>query len=121
MSALHHAGLELRPEDAEAEVAFWGLLGWTEVEPPAGLGERARWVERGGAQIHLLVTETPSVPAAGHVAVVAPDYDATIARLRAAGHEAAPRTAYWGAPRTQVISPAGHRVEVMAAPPAPVA
>jgi hypothetical protein len=121
VSALHHAGLELRREDAEAEVAFWVLLGWAEVEPPDGLGERARWVERDGAQVHLLFSEAPSVADAGHVAVVAPDYAATIARLRAAGHEAAPRTAYWGAARTQVISPAGHRVEVMAAPPAPVA
>ena len=44
--------------------------------------------------------------------------DAAIARLRAAGHEAAPRREYWGAARTQVHTPAGHRVEVMAAPPA---
>jgi hypothetical protein len=118
VSALHHAGLEVHRDDAAAEVAFWALLGFAEIEPPAGLGQRARWVERSGAQIHLLFAEAPAVPDAGHVAVVAPDYEATVARLRAAGHDAAPRTAHWGAARTQVRSPAGHRVEVMAAPPA---
>lgn len=120
MNVIQHAGLELRREDADAEVAFWALLGFAEVEPPEPLRERSRWVERGGAQIHLLYDEDPVVPAQGHVAVVAEDYDAAIARLRAAGHEAAPRREYWGAARTQVHTPAGHRVEVMAAPPAPV-
>lgn len=117
---IHHVGLEVRREDTDAEVAFWALLGFTEVEPPAPLGERSRWVERGGTQLHLLFDEAPAIPRQGHVAVVAPDYDAAIARLRAAGHEAAPRLEYWGQPRTQVHTPAGHRVEVMAAPPSPV-
>jgi hypothetical protein len=56
------------------------------------------------------------IPAVGHVAVVADDYDEVVARLRAAGHEAVPRAQHFGAPRTQVRSPAGHLVEVMAPP-----
>jgi len=52
------------------------------------------------------------------VAVVCPDHDATLDRLRAAGLAPQPRAEYWGAPRSFVRSPAGHRVEVMAAPPA---
>lgn len=114
---IHHAGLEILRSGADAEVAFWALLGFAEVEPPEGLRERARWVERGGAQIHLLYDEDPVVPGQGHVAVVAADYDEVIARLRAAGHEARPRREYWGAARTQVHTPAGHRVELTAAPP----
>lgn len=116
---IHHVGLEIRERDAEAEVAFWALLGFTEVAPPApSLAARSRWVERAGTQVHLLFVEDPAIPGAGHVAVVAPGFDAVIGALRAAGHEAAPRERYWQAARTQVISPAGHRVEVMAAPPA---
>ena len=47
-----------------------------------------------------------------------PSVNASLARLRAAGLAPQPRAEYWGAPRSFVRSPAGHRVEVMAAPPA---
>jgi len=40
-----------------------------------------------------------------------------LARLRAARHDAAPRAEHFGSPRTQVRSPAGHLVELMAPPP----
>jgi catechol 2,3-dioxygenase-like lactoylglutathione lyase family enzyme len=49
--------------------------------------------------------------------VVVDDYDATIARLRAEGFDTQPREEHWGAPRSFVRDPAGHRVEVMSAPP----
>lgn len=115
---IHHVGLEIREGDADAEVAFWALLGFAEVPPPfPSLAARSRWVQRRGTQVHLLFAAAPVIPGAGHVAVVAADYDAVVAALRAAGHEAAERERYWKAARTQVISPAGHRVEVMAAPP----
>lgn len=115
---IQHVGLEIREQDAEDEVAFWALLGFAEVAPPeASLAARSRWVERDGDQIHLLYADAPAIPAAGHVAVVAADYDAVVAALRSAGHDAAPRAEYWGAARTQVVTPAGHRVEVMAARP----
>ncbi|WP_372787744.1 VOC family protein [Paraconexibacter sp.] len=117
---IQHVGLEIRAEKADAEVAFWGLLGFAEVAPPEpSLGERSRWVEdAAGFQIHLLWSDSPAVPDTGHVAVVAGwRFDEIVAALRAAGHEAAPRQEYWGSPRTQVVSPAGHRVEVMATPP----
>jgi len=117
---IQHVGLEVRADALDAEVAFWALLGFAEVAPPrASLAARSRWVELEGIQVHLLVVETPVVPASGHVAVVAADYEDAVAALRAAGHEAVPREEYWDAARTQVVSPAGHRVEVMAAGPAP--
>jgi len=120
---IQHVGLEIAAADADAEVAFWALLGFVEVEPPEpSLAARSRWVERAGTQVHLLFAEAPAIPAAGHVAVVAPAFEHVVAALRAAGHEAAERRRYWGHPpaaRTQVISPAGHRVEIMAAPPDP--
>lgn len=115
---IQHVALETRDADAGAEVAFWALLGFTEVIPPtASLAARSRWVERDGQQIHVLFAQEPVIAREGHVAVVAADYDEAVARLRAAGHEAAPRTEYWGEPRTQVRTPAGHLVEVVAAAP----
>jgi hypothetical protein len=114
---LQHTAIETRPGDAGALVAFFALLGFGEVEPPEPLRGRTRWVQRDGTQIHLLLTDEPVVPPQGHVAVVAPGYEATIAALRAAGHEVADRARYWGAPRAFATAPGGHRVEVMAAPP----
>ncbi len=115
---IHHASLELRREDCHAEVAFWELLGFAEVVPPAVLAERGRWVQRGEVQVHLVFSADPVIPRDGHVAVALADYDAVLARLRGTGHEAAPRTEHFGSPRTQVHSPAGHLVELMAPPPA---
>jgi catechol 2,3-dioxygenase-like lactoylglutathione lyase family enzyme len=115
---IHHVTLEVREGDLEACVRFWALLGFREVEPPETLRGRVRWVERGGTQIHLQLAAAPVVPPAGHVAVVAEDYEATLARLRDAGIEPDHRRQHWGAPRAFVRSPAGHRVEVMAWPPA---
>jgi catechol 2,3-dioxygenase-like lactoylglutathione lyase family enzyme len=113
---LQHIALETRREDVEAEVAFWGLLGFARVEPPASLADRATWLQSGPTQIHLLYADAPTT--SGHIAVIAPPpFDATIARLDAAGHTTEPRTPHWGAARAYVRSPAGHLVEVMAAPP----
>ena len=114
---LHHAALETRREDAEACVAFFELLGFARVEPPPSLRDRALWVERDGRQIHFQYADDPVVPSRGHTAVVADDYEATLARLREAGFEPRPREEHWGSPRCFVDDPAGHIVEVMAFPP----
>jgi catechol 2,3-dioxygenase-like lactoylglutathione lyase family enzyme len=115
---IHHVAIETRAGDVDAELRFWALLGFERVEPPATLRERAVWVERESTQVHLFLAEDPVAPPAGHTAVVAPDYTATIDRLAAAGVEVDERPQHWGAPRCFVRSPGGHRVEVMAAPPA---
>ena len=116
--SLQHVALELREKDAEAEVAFWALLGFAEVPPPPTLAGRARWVQRGATQLHLLFAEEPVVPREGHVAVVAEAFAELCARLAAAGRVPELREEHWGAARAFVASPAGHRVELMAfAPP----
>jgi catechol 2,3-dioxygenase-like lactoylglutathione lyase family enzyme len=111
---IHHVALEVAETDAGACVAFWALLGFEEVEPPAALRPRARWVQRGDTQVHLMLAEEPVVPPTGHVAVVAEDYDGAVARLLDAGFDPEPRAEHWGSPRCFVRDPAGHRVEVMA-------
>ena len=114
---IQHVALETSRSDADAANAFWRLLGFEPVRPPEALRDRADWLQKDGTQIHLLWSEEPVAPPEGHAAVVVGDYDATLERLRAAGHEIDPRTEHWGAPRAFVRSPGGHRVEVMAAPP----
>ena len=109
--------LEVAPGDVERSVEFWGLLGFEPVEPPAALAEAFAWVEREGTQVHLERNPSPVVPPHGHVAVVAPDFDRAVERLREAGFEVAPGRPHWGAPRAKTIAPGGHTVELMAFPP----
>jgi catechol 2,3-dioxygenase-like lactoylglutathione lyase family enzyme len=113
-----HVALETSPADGPAATAFWELLGFAVVAAPPSLGDRAAWLERNGTQIHLLWTDRPTLASAGHVAVVVPDYERTLARLLAAGHPVDRRTEHWGSPRAFTRAPGGHRVELMAAPPA---
>jgi catechol 2,3-dioxygenase-like lactoylglutathione lyase family enzyme len=116
---LHHVGIEIAPADLERSVEFWQLLGFSLVEPPAALADTFTWLEREGTQIHLMHTDVPSVPARGHVAVVAPDFAHTVAALKERGFEVRPGREHWGVPRAHTLAPGGHRVELMAAPPPP--
>jgi catechol 2,3-dioxygenase-like lactoylglutathione lyase family enzyme len=120
LAVLHHVGIEVAPADVEGLVGFFGLLGFQEVEPPETLS-RYTWLEREGTQIHLMPREQPIVPEVGHLAVVTPDFEEALARLQAAGFEAERRSEHWGQPRAWATAPSGHRVELMAAPPAPAA
>lgn len=113
---LHHVGIEVRAAEIERAVEFWLLLGFAEVEPPPTLSEFT-WLERGGTQIHLMPTESPTVPGRGHTAVVARDFEAALERLREGGFEVERRREHWGEQRAHAIAPGGHRVELMAAPP----
>lgn len=115
---LQHVSLEVRRADVPGELRFWALLGFEEVAPAGTLAEVAAWVQRSSTQIHLLFDDDPVVPPSGHTAVVAEDFDAAVAALRGAGFTPEERTRHWGAARAFVRTPAGHVVEVMAAPPA---
>jgi hypothetical protein len=114
---LQHVSLEIAPAEAEAAVGFWGLLGFEPVESPEALGGYVTWLECSGTQIHLIHTEEAGVPVLGHAAVVVDDFDEALGRLAGAGHEVAETRQLWGARRAFAISPGGHRVELMAAPP----
>lgn len=98
-------------------MSCWKLLGFTPIEAPEELGGYVTWLERSGTQIHLIHSESPTVPALGHPAVVVADFDAAFAALEAAGHEPERHRELWGEPRAFVTMPGGHRVELMAAPP----
>jgi hypothetical protein len=116
---LQHVSIEIAPGEAEAVVGFWRLLGFERVEAPEELGGYVTWLERSGTQIHLIHTEEASVPVLGHAAVVVEDFEGTVSRVEAAGHEVSETRQLWGARRAFAVSPGGHRVELMASPPPP--
>lgn len=113
---LHHVGIEVAPQDVERAVELFELLGFERVPPPPTLAEFI-WLEQGGTQIHLMPDPNAVAPPRGHLAVVVPEFEATLAALREAGFEVEPARKHWGAARARVLAPAGHRVELMAAPP----
>ena len=114
---LHHVGIEIKPAEIERAVEFWQLLGFAPVEPPAALAADFTWLEREGTQIHLMHTESPTVPPHGHIAVVTPAFERTVEDLRKRGFEVRAGREHWSAPRAHTVAPGGHRVELMAAPP----
>ena len=115
---IQHVSLEMRADEVEAGVAFWRLLGFEPVAAPGTLGERSTWVQRGRFQVHLMHREDPVAPPDAHLALHVEDYAEAVARLREAGFDPSPREQHWGAERAFVRAPGGHRVELMAAPPA---
>jgi catechol 2,3-dioxygenase-like lactoylglutathione lyase family enzyme len=118
---LQHVSIEVPTAEVARTVEFWDLLGFRSVEAPEPLQDYVTWLEREGTQIHLIHTDAAVVPTLGHVAVVAPDFEAALERLGGAGFDAAESRQLWGKRRAFAIAPAGHRVELMEAPPPPSA
>jgi catechol 2,3-dioxygenase-like lactoylglutathione lyase family enzyme len=114
---LHHVGIEVAPAEIERTVELWQLLGFELVEPPASLSEFT-WLEHEGTQVHLMPTDSPTVPPRGHTAIVVANFERTFTALTERGFETERGREHWGVPRARVIGPSGHRVELMAAPPA---
>ena len=114
---IQHVTFEVARDAVQDCVAFYALLDFEEVEPPASLRDRAAWVERGGTQVHLMHVDDPVVLPRGHVAIVVDDWQSTLERLREAGHSVEARREHWGSPRSYVRDPAGNLVELMAFPP----
>jgi hypothetical protein len=113
---LHHVGIEISPEDIERTAELFQLLGFEPVQPPETLSEFT-WLEKERTQIHLMPTDSPTVPPRGHTAVMVADFEATFAALGERSFEVERRREHWGAARALVIAPGGHRVELMAAAP----
>lgn len=118
---LHHVSLEIPPSDADRFCELLGLIGFERIEAPEALGGGIPWFERAGTQVHLIVTEGATAPVLGHAAFAVDDWDATIERVEDAGFEVEPTRELWGEARSFVLAPGGHRIELMAAPPAPTA
>jgi catechol 2,3-dioxygenase-like lactoylglutathione lyase family enzyme len=113
---LQHVSVEVRPDQVDACVAFWAVLGFERVTPPESL-RQFTWVERAGTQIHMMPFEDPVTTLRGHAAVVVDDYEDALARLHERGFETREGSNAWDAPRSFVRDPAGNHIELMSAPP----
>jgi catechol 2,3-dioxygenase-like lactoylglutathione lyase family enzyme len=115
---IQHVTHAIDTSQLDACVAFYEILGFRPVAPPAGIAGRASWLESDDpgatpSQVHLMYADAGR-PGGGHFALVCSDYDGTVARLRAGGHVVDPRREHWGSPRAYVHDPAGNLVELMA-------
>lgn len=115
---LHHVSLEIAPDDAAPSAEFWSAVGFEPVPAPAEIAAYVSWFERAGTQIHLIQTPKATAPPLGHAAVAVPDFAGALERLRDAGFEVEEARPLWGERRAFATAPGGHRVELMAAPPA---
>ncbi len=116
---LHHVSIEVFPADAERWVELLGLIGYERIEAPAVFEGRLPWYERAGTQVHLIPTAGATAPPLGHAAFVAADFDSNVADLEQAGFTVESHSPLWGARRSFVLAPSGHRVELMETPPPP--
>ena len=117
MPSIQHVSLEVDPSQIEEEARFWELLGFEPIEPPEGIGNSSVWMGAGKQAVHLLAVDDPVVPKTGHVALLEPALGGIARALGEAGYRFEKATPHWGAERLKVTSPAGHLVELMAAPP----
>jgi catechol 2,3-dioxygenase-like lactoylglutathione lyase family enzyme len=144
-AVLHHVSLEVAPDDVDRTIEFFGMVGFERIPAPASIAPFVTWLEApiarpsmtervrasrtarrpgsleaGTTQIHLIHTPEPTTPILGHPAVVPPDFDSAVRGLRGAGFTVEEADELWGERRSFAVMPGGQRVELMAAPPAPV-
>src|SRR6188472_2622486 len=109
---IQHVSFEVRPDQLDACIEFYELLGFRRVTAPEKLAGFVTWLEREGDQFHLLQLPETSHMNAGHAAVsLGDDYEATQTRLRDARHQVDDHEEYWGSPRSFARDPAGNLVE----------
>jgi hypothetical protein len=114
---LQHVSIEVHQDQVARTIEFWELLGFAQEQAPEPIAPYVTWLGREGTQIHLIHTDEATVPPLGHAAVVAPDFEESVKRLREADFEVTDARELWGESRAFAVAPAGHKVEVMAAPP----
>jgi len=102
--------------DEEAARSFYsGILGMQEIPKPEELALRGGcWFESGGVQIHLGVENDFRPANKAHPALRCADYDALIARLRAAGTAVHEANEIPGVRRCHIHDVFGNRLELIA-------
>jgi hypothetical protein len=115
---LHHVSLEVAPDDAERWEELLEAIGFDPVDSPEALGGSVRWFDGGDTQVHLILTEGATAPALGHAAFAVSPFEPAVELLRSRGFEVEEARQLWGERRAFVLAPGGHRLEVMASPPA---
>jgi catechol 2,3-dioxygenase-like lactoylglutathione lyase family enzyme len=103
-------------EEDRARAFYVGLLGMAELRKPPELAKRGGcWFGSGSVQLHLGV-ETDFRPAKkAHPALRCADYDALVARLRAAGVKVTDDASIPGVRRCHIADSFGNRIELICA------
>jgi catechol 2,3-dioxygenase-like lactoylglutathione lyase family enzyme len=118
VSSLHHVSLEVPPAEADRFGELLAGMGFAAIEAPDPLGDAIRWFDGGGTQVHLILTDAATAPVLGHAAFAVSPFAEVVEALRAARFEVEEARELWGERRAFVLAPGGHRLELMAAPPA---
>jgi hypothetical protein len=66
---IQHVSFEINPDQLDACIEFYELLGFRRVTAPEKLAHYVVWLERDGDQFHLLQLPETSHMNAGHAAV----------------------------------------------------
>ena len=111
---LQHASVQVPRSLLDDCAAFYAeAIGMRRIDNLAGLA----WFEFGdGDHVHLLEGDG-ATGSRGHLALQVDDLEATLSRLRVAGHDPQPGSVLWDAPRWFVRDPAGNLVELFQTPP----
>jgi RNAse (barnase) inhibitor barstar/catechol 2,3-dioxygenase-like lactoylglutathione lyase family enzyme len=114
--ALDHVQVAI-PEGAEDTAReFWvGVVGLSETPKPLALAQRGGvWLTGEALNLHLGVQRDFQPATQAHPAIMVRDYDALMARLRAAGHDVTPAGDLPDTRRFHTYDPFGNRIEFIA-------
>jgi catechol 2,3-dioxygenase-like lactoylglutathione lyase family enzyme len=116
--SLHHVSLEVPPGEADRFGELLAAMGFAAIDAPDPLADAVRWFDGDGTQVHLILTEGATAPVLGHAAFAVAPFAEVLGTIRTAGFEVEEARELWGERRAFVLAPGGHRLELMAAPPA---
>ncbi len=98
----------------DARRSYSGLLGIPEASKPAALASRGGvWFERGSLKVHLGVEADFKAARKAHPGLLVDEFDAFVARLRAAAVVVAADDALNGRRRAYIDDPFGNRSELI--------
>ena len=115
LHAIEHVQIAMpRGEEEKARAFYVGVLGFAEVQKPAGLAGRGGcWFEGGDISLHLGVEDGFRPARKAHPAFVVDGLADFAARCRAAGAEVIDDDALETHARFFVYDPFGNRIELM--------
>lgn len=113
---LHHVNIVVRPGETDQLVGFYTeVLGLQAVDKPAeGTSPGGAWFDISDThQLHISERSDAVMHDDMHFGLVVDDFDATLARLEAAGAPWQPQADLFGGRRGSTRDPLGHRIELL--------
>jgi catechol 2,3-dioxygenase-like lactoylglutathione lyase family enzyme len=115
---LHHVNIVVRPGETDQLVGFYtDVLGLQATDKPAeGTSPGGAWFDISDShQLHISERTDAVMHDDMHFGLVVDDFDATLARLEAAGAPWQPQADLFGGRRGSTRDPLGHRIELLEA------